>query len=476
MSNTSSPSNTSNISTMQTTVVRPAVRANLSLQEKWSRQLATVPGRLKFSRTATIAAALLFAALAYFSYTDLRNAIQTIGHDTVPSIIAAEKVRATLADANANAVNFFLANETDDGPSWIAYRREMDDVQDNLIIAAQNITFGEEERQPIREMMTQLAVYERLIGQARAHRQNDFHPDLEAAEQVMRDKILNAAFALDKANFDHLSATYAAHRSSFGGKVAPAIAGGVLLFALLFSTQLFLAQRTRRTLNPGLVVATAALIVCALYAVSIFPKVENSLVTAKEDAFDSMHALWRARATAFDANADESFYLLDHGKDDQQAVWTKRFNEKTALLSAGDPDKAWRYAQRGTRFNGYLGDELANITFPGEKDAAMQAMKAWVAYMDIDQQIRRLDASGQYKEALALDIGTQPGDSNWAFAQFDDALMKTLEINQQAFDNEIAHAFNLLSHFVYALIAAVVIIIAAIVIGIKPRLDEYRFQ
>jgi hypothetical protein len=464
------------MSSTQTVIATPVTKPNLSLQEKWSQQLATVPGRLKFSRAATIAAALLFAALAYVSYTDLRQAVQTIGRDTVPSIIAAEKVRATLADANANAVNFFLANETDDGPSWIAYRREMDDVQDNLIVAAQNITYGEEERQPIREMMTQLAVYERLIGQARAHRQGDFHPDLEAAEQVMRDKILAAAFALDKANFDHLSATYTAHRSSFGGKVAPAIAGGVLLFALLFATQLFLAQRTRRTLNPGLAVATAALIVCALYAVAIFPKVENSLVTAKEDAFDSIHALWRARATAFDANADESFYLLDHGKDDKQLGWTKKFNDKAALLSAGDPDKAWRYAQHGTRFNGYLGDELANITFPGEKDAAMQTMKAWVTYMDIDQQIRQLETTGKYKDALALDIGTQPGDSNWAFAQFDDALMKTLDINQRAFDSEIAHAFSLLSHFVYALVAAVVIIIAAIVVGIKPRLDEYRFQ
>jgi hypothetical protein len=74
-----------------------------------------------------------------------------------------------------------------------------------------------------------------------------------------------------------------------------------------------------------------------------------------------------------------------------------------------------------------------------------------------------------------LNIGTQQGESNWAFAQFDDALGETLKVNQQAFDNEIAHAFDLLSHFVYALIAAVVVVIAAIVVGIKPRLDEYRF-
>lgn len=439
-------------------------------------QLATVPGRLKFARSATIFFAVVFAGLAYLAYADLRNAIQTVGRDTVPSIVAAEKIRATLADANSNAVNFFLSGEADDGPSWSAYRREMDEVQNNLVVASQNITYGDEERQPILNMMTNLAAYERLIGQARGHRQGDFHPDLEAAEQIMRENILKAAIALDKANFEHLDATYKAHRSGFGGRAVPAIVSGVVLFILLFSTQLFLAQRTRRTINPGLAVATIALAACALYAASIFPRAEANLVSAKEDAFDSIHALWKARATAYDANTDESFYLLDHGNGDKQSAWTGKFNEKAALLAVGGPDRILKSVTAGTQFKGYLGDELANITYPGEKEAATEMVQAWVSYLDIDQQIRRLEEQGKYKDALALDIGTQAGQSNWAFGKFDDALVKTLDINQRQFDGTIAYAFHLLSQFVYVLAFAAVIIIAATIVGLKARLDEYRFQ
>jgi hypothetical protein len=454
---------------------KPAV-VSLPLQQRWAQQLATVPGRLKFARAATIAAAVLFVGLSYLAYADLRNAVQTVGRDTVPSIVAAEKIRATLADANANVVNFFLTGEADDGPSWTAYRREMDEVQNNLLVAAQNITYGDEERAPILDMTTQLASYERLIGQARGHRQGDFHVDLDAAELTMRNKILSAAVALDKANFDHLTATYSAHRSGFGGRSVPMIASGILLFGLLLSTQFFLAQRTRRTINPGLAAATIALATCALYAATVMPRAEANLKSAKEDAFDSIHALWQARATAFDANADESFYLLDHGNSGKQAEWTKNFVGKASLLAEGNPDQMLKAASAGTRFKGYIGDELANITFDGEKEAALEMTQTWGAYIAIDQRIRELESTGKYKEALALDIGVKPGESNWAFGKFDEALGKTLDLNQHEFDLSIDHAFQLLAQFVYLLALALLVIVVATVFGLKARIDEYRFQ
>ena len=462
--------------TTQTALHSKTTAINLSLQERWAQQLATVPGRLKFARSATIVATVLFIGLSYLTYSDLRNAVQTVGRDTVPSIVAAEKIRATLADANSNAVNFFLAGEPDDGPSWTAYRREMDEVQNNLLVASQNITYGEEERAPILDMMTQLTSYERLIGQARGHRQGDFHADLDAAEQIMRNKILTAAFALDKANFDHLTTTYNAHRSGFGGRSVPMIASGVLLFGLLLSTQFFLAQRTRRTLNPGLAAATIALIACSIYAATVLPRAEASLKSAKEDAFDSIHALWQARATAFDANADESFYLLDHGKSDKQAIWTKNFNDKATLLAEGDSEQLAQNTAAGARFKGYIGDELANITYPGEKEIATQMVQTWGAYLGIDRHIRELENTGKYKEALELNIGVKPDESNWAFGKFDEALGKTLDLNQHEFDLTIAHAFHLLAQFVYLLVLALVVIVVATVAGLKARLDEYRFQ
>ena len=43
----------------------------------------------------------------------------------------------------------------------------------------------------------------------------------------------------------------------------------------------------------------------------------HELKVAKEDAFDSVRALWLARAVAYDANSDGSRWLLD---DQQKPV------------------------------------------------------------------------------------------------------------------------------------------------------------
>ena len=92
----------------------------------------------------------------------------------------------------------------------------------------------------------------------------------------------------------------------------------------------FLSRRTNRTLNPGL--ALAALVTAALliYCLQATGRGQRALKVAKEDAFTSMHALWRARAVAHSANADESRYLLDAGN---AARHEAGFFEKVASIA-----------------------------------------------------------------------------------------------------------------------------------------------
>jgi hypothetical protein len=52
-------------------------------------------------------AALLFAA-ASLGVVQARQAVQTVGRDAAPSIIAAQEIRAALADMDANAANALI--------------------------------------------------------------------------------------------------------------------------------------------------------------------------------------------------------------------------------------------------------------------------------------------------------------------------------------------------------------------------------
>ena len=124
--------------------------------------------------------------------------------------------------------------------------------------------------------------------------------------------------------------------------------------------------------------------------------------------------------------------------------------------------------------SGFLADELNNITFKGEREAALQTVKDFGEYLRIDQEIRGLQRSGKHASALELCIGTRTGESNWAFDQFDKALGETIDINQDEFKNAVNRGFETLSYFeLKASIVAVIIALLAF-FGILQRIQEYQ--
>lgn len=437
--------------------------------------LATTPGKMTAALASCIVGAVIMAACAFSAYHGTRQAVQTVGKDAVPSIVAAERIRATLGDAHANAMNAVVTNEGENGPSLKKYRQDMDQVHTDLLAAAQNITYGNEEAKPILTLMTKLGEYERVIGQVRVQSGDSAIATILASNSLMRGEILPAAVELDQANFQHLTATYDAHRKHALLAALPFIIFALAALAFLIATQLYLFKKTRRILNPAMAVATFIAIVFTIYGAYTLKAAESALVSIKQDSFDSIHALWKARAIAYDANADESLYLIYRGRPAEQQKAFASFKAKATELVAAEPEEALGAAAANKKIQGLLGDELANVTFAGEGAAAQETLRAWCEYRKIDNQITGLLSHGLYQDALKLDLGTAPGQSNWAFDQFDQALGKTLEINQTAFQDGVTRAFKLLGVFPYVLGIALLAIVAACILGMKPRLDEYRF-
>ena len=397
-----------------------------------------------------------------------RGAMQTIGKDAAPSIIAAQHIKTALADMDADAANELLG-----APDQEAYERHRVEAATKLIEAAKNITYADEQK-PIVDIQVGMGKYERLVQRAR-----DLH-DVNAyseAARVMDDELLPRADELDKVNNRELDKTYNGQSGKSIASVVFLLFTGAGLVAALVAIQKFLNQRMRRILNPMLVLTTLVTLGFVLYALSVFGAERKDLKVAKEDAFTSVHALWRARAVAYAANADESRYLLDaaHAQEHEQ-----KFQEKAAalaLLPSGTSFARVIEAYRDGRkpaITGYLADELNNITFEGERYAAISALEYFGNYLSIDGEIRSLQRSGKHAEALELCIRTKAGQSNAVFDQFDQAIGKTLEINQQEFDKAVARGFSALSRFeIKAGIAAVIIALLAF-FGLLQRIREYQ--
>jgi hypothetical protein len=414
------------------------------------------------------------------------DALKTVGADAAPSIIAAQHIKTALAGMDAELANELLLSADSSAPSLTNYDARRIEAAGSLVSAAENITYGESERGPIRTLQNGLSVYEDLVERARdlhefgAGGLNASGEVLAAygqAETLMDRSLLPAADDLDSANLRQLETIYR-HELMEGRATRVFVA--LLAFAAigtLLAVQISLSRRTQRTLNPALAVATVLTAGLTLYMLSVLAGAQEHLRTAREDAFTSIHALWQARAMAYEAKSEESRYLLDPGHAAaHESVFGTEANAIAALpagLSGAELAAALRERMDVDGFHGYLADELNNITFPGEREAALDALQAWQSYRAIDAEVRRLEQTGHQKEAFDLSTGTLQGQSNRVFVSFDSALGRALAINQSAFDRAIQQGWDGLRILDVQALVVSLVVAGLVVLGFAPRIREY---
>jgi hypothetical protein len=263
---------------------------------------------------------------------------------------------------------------------------------------------------------------------------------------------------------------YADQQSASLRMESGAVFSGVLLVAALLAAQMFLLRRTRRLLNPALLLAT---VVAIGYTGDLYRRIEDAredLRVAKKDAFDSIHALWKARAVAYDANGDQSRALLDAP---HAGSWQASFKTSVATLTTAPtlPPNVQRELDAGAAvsFGGVFAKEMNNITFVGERDAAVAMVKTFADYYAKSTEIADLEQKGRHADAVQLCLGP----SRDAFAVFDATALRTLNINQRVFDAVIADAEGALSSVAWLHPFLALLVALGAWLGIRPRLREY---
>lgn len=453
----------------------------------------TTPQLIRSGLYIVWGAGLLLLTTTILGIQEQRNAIKTVGKDTVPSIITAQRLKDGMAGMDAFAASEFLVpssntqssflepvEKDNDGTIVQSYNERYRSVTERLIAAANNITY-DEEREPIQTMQLGIGEYVAKIQQARdAHARRDQAGTLAAylsAVEILDKTLLPAADRLDQANLKVLDRTYGEQRFASARSLFLIAIVTLGLAGILVMLQLFLSQRTRRTFNPFLLSATAIALLFLVHTIGSLLSASNHLKVAKEDAFDSMHVLRQARALSYGANADESRYLLDvrNAATHEQAFFNK-LNQIAAPPIGQTLEQITLLAQQDTKLTGltgFLGEELSNITFPGERQAVIDNLSTLSQYLQIDKQIRQLQQSGKYREAIALCVGNNPGESNWAFEQFKKANQKTYDVNDKAFKDAITQGDQDLEGFEVKSTIVTITIALLVLLGVMPRLKEY---
>ncbi|MEU1409111.1 hypothetical protein ABZ471_43900 [Streptomyces sp. NPDC005728] len=458
---------------------------------------ATVPARLRLLRAATLLLATAVAVLLAVAGLTANGTWDSVAGRAAPRTTSAADLNLALNDMDAQAANILLSSgDAGKGRLRTPYdkavgfygdaRREIGHDLRTLAVAAQG---DRSDEKTVENLTDDFAEYQELIGRAlendgRTGGKAAAHVDYRKATDLLQSRLLPESRTLVDSNDRAFDAEYGAARSALAGQLAALVALGCLLLAVLGLLQWYLARRFRRILNPGVLAGTVCALVAVVLGAQLLTSSSGNLRVARHDAFDSVVALSRARAVAYDANADESRYLLDPQRRDRYASAflaksQKLYGIQDATLDTYDRELAatWQMYEsdhHDLRFTGEFRRELDNITFPGERTAAERTVRAYAVYERDDRKIRSLVATGQEREATEFCMGWEPNTSNAHFGAWMKALDQVTDVNRAHFDASVRAGRSAVDTLLPWAAALLLVSMALTALGLRPRLAEYR--
>lgn len=391
-------------------------------------------------------------------------AVKTLGQDATTGIIAAQRVKAGLAEMDAIVGEALLANNAGSQSALMQdYAAKRQEVTENLLKASEKVVYGPAEETPIKKISYVLPVYHKLVADAiAASNRGDKAGAIASyreASKLMSTTMLPAADFLDKAYTYALNQRYGAQVSEASSSHTVVLVSGIALLLILVGAQLFYMKRFRRILSIPMAVGTAVVAVFFGYVLIQSGVVSSNSRAARDDAFDSVHIIWRARAEAVSVRRAELMIAVDPAN---AAEYKKAFDasaNRVLRLPDGQSFEQVAGQLKGQSISddlgGYLASEVRSIDFDGEHQAAVDAVSAFGRYINAVKGQSQVSTTGQ------------------AFNQFLTQLDAVKTINQDQFDAKAAKAQSALSGLALADLLVSLMVALLIYVGITPRIKEY---
>jgi hypothetical protein len=221
----------------------------------------TTPRILKTGLYVTWGASALLLWSAIAAIQTQRHGLHTVTQKAIPNVIVAQRLKTAMTDIDSIIANHLLdPSLTMSKIDQEDYNARRGDLSERIVLAAQNISLGDAEEKPLQTIVLKFNDYMAQAERAQvAKEQGDRVAMLAAyrqAAQIVDTILLPSADEFARVNESVLERSYqeaqAASRLSFLWIPLSRI----LLVSALVVLQVFLSQRTRRTLNPLLLGAT----------------------------------------------------------------------------------------------------------------------------------------------------------------------------------------------------------------------------
>jgi hypothetical protein len=398
------------------------------------RQAAQVPGTLGRLRLGAVAVCLVFGVLTALQLTLSWQANRTAAADT-EQLIRVQDIKTSLLRADALATNAFLIGGLEPAEQRAAY----DDAIDQTVRA---ITDGAEAQPADRGALNALSGvvldYSGDMELARANNRQGLPVGgayLRRASSELRTTALPIVDQLVRANKARAGDAMGAHHPWL--VLLPAL----VAVALLWLANRWIGRRFHRRVNPGLLVALAAVGLVGVVAAFVTNGQQDQNDELSAGSFQAVVDGSTARTAANDAKANESLRLIARGSG--QAF------EDAWAVAASSVDQA------------LLDPTLSGLRAP------------WSTYKSLHLEIVDLDTGGRWDEAVAAATSAEDGSSSDSFADFDGRLQDSLGASGTITTDTLTNGNSVL--LVLAAIAVLIALAAAgfAAAGVNQRLKEY---
>jgi hypothetical protein len=423
---------------------------------RWRGRLSlrTTPGRLRLALIALVTASLAWGALAGFTVSEYSSAATSVVTTSEPLTLDAQQIYHDLSDANDTAATAFLIGGLQPLSLVSRYDRDV-----NLASAGIERATALGGGSPDLVTLSQsLPVYTGEIETARADSRLGYPLGaayLREASNLMDATLLPAAQRLYTADNTRLTATSA--QATGLPLVLVTIVIGLAIGLALYRTSRWLARRTNRVLNAGLLAAGLAGTISLVWLAVAFGGAHVDLLTAQSRGSVPVQALARADIVALQAHADESLTLIDNTGDDQ---YQTDYDAKQKALGPG----------AGSLLTAAMSAAAGSPAAPAVNAAAAHN-GAWNA---AHKKLRSRDNSGDHAAAVTSALGTGPGDAGGQFDAFSAAMTSGIDADQAAFAASARAGGNMYAGLEPAIIVLAVAMAAGCAWGLSRRLVEYR--
>jgi hypothetical protein len=366
-----------------------------------------------------------------------------------PLSLDAQRLYQSLGDADVTVTTAYLYGQNQPFADRQRYQRDITAAATDLrTVTAASASSGGQVAADLATLDAGLPVYTGYVEDGEVYDEVRLPAGgsfVEVASEEMHQVLLPAARDVYAQENAQLTAASSQATGLPLAVVTVVVALGVLI--VLFAAQRWLARRTHRTVNGGLLIATLAGLAAVIWLAAAIASGRSDLLTATQKGSAPAQTLAQADIGALQARGDETLNLISRTGDQG---FQGEFHATAVTL-----------------------DSQLTMAGPGTAPVG-QARADARAWFGVNDQMQALDSAYNYAAETQLAIGTGPGSSATLFGRLSADLSGEIATDEATFTASAPAGRDTFETLEVAVIVLALVMAAGCAWGLNRRLAEYR--